>query len=82
MHQRRAVCDRLIDRLENRIEQSDGNRTRVANRKLKVADARGALFYALLAQGNDGSNRTGIVFGQPFRIGERSEEESRGNRGY
>ena len=82
MNQRRAFGNRLIDRLENRIEQSNGNRMCIANWKLKITDARDAVFDALLAQGDDGLNLMNVVSGQPLRVGKRAQEESRGDGSY
>ena len=80
MHQHRAFSDRLIDRFQNRIKQSDGNRLPVTNWKLNVMNSRGTPSYALLAKGDHGLNLMNVVCGQPLRVGERAQEESRGTR--
>jgi hypothetical protein len=36
-------------------------------------------FYALLAQGNHGSNLMWVIFSQPFRVCETAQEQSRGH---
>jgi hypothetical protein len=54
----------------------------IANWELKITNVGGAVFYALLAQRNHGSNLMRVVFGQPFRVGERAKEEFRGHRSY
>lgn len=82
MNEHGALGDRLIDRLQNGAEQSNRDRLRIPNRKLHITDVRGALFYALLAQANHGSNLMRVVFSQPFRVCETAQELSRGHRGY
>src|SRR5665213_93763 len=82
MNEHRAFGDRLIDRFQNGAEQSNRNRLRIPNRKLEVTDVGSALYDTLLAQGNHGSNLMKVVFGQPLRISETAQEESRGHRGY
>ena len=72
MKEHRTFGERLVDHIEKR----NGNRLRIANRKVAITNARDAWFHAHLAQRDRGSNLMQVLFGQPFRVGSAVQKES------